>query len=234
MNSAESLIGRVQDLVKDGSFGPSFILEKLNDGLAEVAQMTSPPDLVAVDVELELSAGEKTVLMPADFYGPRIFKLFNRTDNVPCIVVYRFSDFAHIMKRFSSVDIECACLKGKSLLVSGVPTKDTVLEVTYSREPIIFEGENDDGSAITYLPFRLGEQAIVSYAAWKIYSHIEDGIDGRKVNSESFKVDFIEAVAKIIDHFGMESREREPERVVDGMGITSDAESAYDPFSWRL
>lgn len=230
MHGAESLIERVQSLVKDGSFGPSFILEKLNDGLAEVAQMTTPPDLVEADVELEVEAGEKFISMPSNFYGPRILRLHNATDDVACVVVYRFSDFAHISRKFGSLGIRSACLKGKTLHVSGIPSSRTVLEVTYHREPEVFSSITDNGDGITYLPFRLGEQAIVSYAAWRIYSHIEDGIDGRKVNSAAFKSDFLEAVGKIIDHFGMEARGREPERVADLQGITVDSEYRGDPF----
>ena len=233
MQSATILIGRVQELIKDGSFGPSFIIEKLNDGLAEVVQMTTPPDLVALDIELDLAPGDKTIAVPDDFYGPRILKLHNRTDDQPCAIVYRFVDFAHISRRFSGMGVRAACLKGKTLHVSGVPAVSTTLEMSYLREPTIFVDQNDKGTEITYLPFRLGEQAIVNYAAWRIYSHIEDGVDGRRVNTAEFKADFLDATAKIMDYFGMEAREKEPERVPDLMGI-SDASFGFDYDLGRL
>lgn len=221
MQSAAKLIERVQDLVKDGSFGPSFILEKLNDGLAEVTQITRPPDLVAVDVELDFAAGDKFISMPADFFGPRLLKLYNKTDDRPCVVVYRFVDLAHLSKKFAGTAVHAGCLKGKTLHVAGVPAVATTLEVSYLTEPTIFEDVDDDGSAITYLPFRLGEQAIISYAAWRIYTHIEDGVDGKKVNTDKHHADFLDALAKIVDHFGMEAREAEPETVPDLMGISA-------------
>ena len=221
MQSATILIGRVQELIKDGSFGPSFILEKLNDGLAEVVQMTSPPDLVELDVELDVYAGEKTVSMPDNFYGPRILRLYNATDGVPCMIVYRFVDFAHVSLRNPGTAVRAACLKGKTLHLAGVPAASTTLEVTYLREPEIFSGTTDSGADITYLPFRLGEQAIVSYAAWRIYQHIEDGVDGKKVNTDAFRADFLDATAKILDHFGMEAMEKEPELVPDLIGMTT-------------
>jgi len=220
MQSATTLIDRVQALIKDGSFGPSFIIEKLNDGLAEVVQMTTPPDLVELDVEVDVDAGEKVVSMPAGFYGPRLLRVHNATSDTPCQVFYRFADFAHISKKFRSPEILAVCLKGKKLHVAGIPSVATTLEATYLREPEIFEDLSDDGSLIDYFPFRLGEQAIVNYAAWRIYAHIEDGVDGRKVNTDKFRVDFLDSVAKIIDYFGMEAREREPEFVRDGIGLT--------------
>lgn len=221
MQSAAKLIERVQDLIKDGSFGPSFILEKLNDGLAEVTQITRPPDLVAVDVELVLAPGDKFVSMPADFFGPRILKLYNKTDDYPCITVYRFVDLAHLSRQFQGAEVRAGCLKGKKLHVAGVPAAATTLEASYLIEPTILESVDDDGAAITYLPFRLGERAIVSYAAWQIYNIIEDGIDGKKVNTDKHHADFLDAMAKIVDHFGMEAREAEPETVPDLMGISA-------------
>ena len=230
MQSATTLIGRVQDLIKDGSFGPSFIIEKLNDGLAEVVQMTTPPDLVALDVELDLAPGDKTIAVPDDFYGPRILKLYNRTDDQPCAIVYRFVDFAHISRRFSGMGVRAACLKGKTLHVSGVPAVATTLEMSYLREPTIFVDQNDKGTEITYLPFRLGEQAIVTYAAWQIFDIIEDGIDGRKVNTEKAHAKFLDVVSKIMNHFGMEARESQPETVQDMIGISGDSAASW---SWE-
>ena len=232
MQSATTLIGRVQELIKDGSFGPSFILEKLNDGLAEVVQMTSPPDLVELDVELDIFANEKTVSMPVNFYGPRILKLWNQTDDAPCLVVYRFVDFAHISLRHPGAAVRAACLKGRTLHLAGVPTVSTTLLATYLREPEILASTEDTGETVTYLPFRLGEQAIVNYAAWRIYEHIEDGVDGKRVNTQHFRADFLDATAKIMDYFGMEAMEKEPELVPDFLGISGEPTLVGD--NWRL
>ena len=234
MQSATILIGRVQDLIKDGSFGPSFIIEKLNDGLAEVVQATTPPDLIETDDEIELDAFEKSILMPDAFYGPRLFKVYNATDDLPCQVYYRFTDFAHISRRFSGAEVRAVCLKGSRLHVAGIPAVPTTLEVTYLREPTVLSGEADDGAGITYLPFRLGEQAIVNYATWRIYEHIEDGVDGKKVNTDKFHANFLDSVAKIVDYFGMEAREKEPELVHDMIGITEGGRRDNSLFTGNL
>ena len=234
MQSATILIGRVQDLIKDGSFGPSFIIEKLNDGLAEVVQATTPPDLIETDIEVEVDAFEKTAQMPDNFYGPRLFKVYNATDDLPCQVYYRFTDFAHISRRFAGAEVRAVCLKGSRLHVAGIPAVPTTLEVTYLRQPTVLSGANDDGAGITYLPFRLGEQAIVNYAAWRIYEHIEDGIDGRKVNTDKFHANFLDSLAKILDYFGMEAREKEPEQVLDLIGISEAGLRNQDIFTGNL
>lgn len=230
MQSATTLIGRVQDLVKDGSFGPSFIVEKLNDGLAEVAIMTTPPDLVVTEAELSLSAGDKVVSMPEDFFGPRILRLYNQTDDVDCAIAYRMTDFVHLSRAFRDAHVRAGCLKGSKIHVAGIPTAGTVLLVDYIRQPDLFAGDTDDGSAITFLPFRLGEQAIVTYAAWQIFDIIEDGIDGRKVNTEKAHAKFLDVVSKIMHHFGMEARESQPETVQDMIGISGDSAASW---SWE-
>ena len=234
MQSATILIGRVQDLIKDGSFGPSFIIEKLNDGLAEVVQMTTPPDLVELDIEVDLSAGEKFASMPDNFYGPRLLKVYNATKGIPCQVFYRFSDFVHLSRKYGASDVQVVCLKGKSLHVAGIPNVFTTLEVTYLREPEILTGESDTGADITYLPFRLGEQAIVNYAAWRIYEHSEDGVDGKKVNTDKFRANFLDSVAKILDYFGMEAREKEPELAQDRIGLSESGLREYTLFTGNL
>ncbi|MCE5199073.1 hypothetical protein LLG39_08860 [bacterium] len=230
MQSATTLIGRVQDLVKDGSFGPSFIVEKLNDGLAEVTIMTNPPDLMVSDAELSLSAGDKFVSMPEDFFGPRILRLYNQTDDIDCAISYRMVDFVHISRAVRGTSVLAGCLKGSKVHVAGIPVADTTLLVSYIRQPDIFASENDDGSLITFLPFRLGEQAIVTYAAWQIFDVIEDGIDGRKVNTEKAHAKFLDAVAKIMNHFGIEAKESQPETVRDVMGISGDSSASW---SWQ-
>lgn len=234
MQDATTLIGRVQDLVKDGSFGPSFIIEKLNDGLAEVVQIAMPPDLVELDIEVDVFVGEKFASMPANFYGPRLLGVRNTSTQMPCEIFYRFSDFAQISRRFPSGEIRAVCLKGRKLHVAGIPSATTTLEVTYLREPEILTGESDTGEDITYLPFRLGEQAIVNYAAWRIYEHIEDGVDGKKVNTDKFRANFLDSTAKILDYFGMEAREKEPETVQDRIGLTEEGRRSQNLFVGNL
>ena len=223
MQSATTLIGRVQSLVKDGSFDSSFILELLNDGIFEVAIATTPPSLVSHDVRIIIPAGADSVIMPSDFFGPRILSLVSSDRKERISVLYRIEELQTTCKAtgFSACNM-FAVLKGNRLLVSERRDSSYTLLATYNSTPIVFESIDDSGENIDFLPIRLGEISIVNYAAWRIYSHIEDGVDGKKVNSETYQADFLDATAKIMNYFGMEAKEQEPELVSDLIGISGD------------
>lgn len=221
MKSAETLIGLVQEIVKDGSFGPSFILSKLNDGLFDICDLTNPPSLVKHEQELEVASDEKYVAVPSDFFGSRLFGLYNQTDDIACKVVYRLADFVHFTRRYAGIgNIKAACLKGRSLHFAGVPDKDTMLLISYMAEPAVFLSETDTGDAIDYLPPRIGENAIVAYAAKEIYAIIEDGVDGQKRNTEKWEATYALELSKISARFGIEAKEAPPEQVEDLVGIS--------------
>lgn len=221
MKSAETLIGLVQEIVKDGSFGPSFILSKLNDGLFDVCDLTNPPSLVKHEQELEVYAGEKYVAVPSDFFGSRLFGLYNQTDGIECKVIYRLADFAHLSRKYASIkEIKAACIKGRTMHLAGAPGHNTTLLISYMAEPTIFSSETDLGDSIDYLPPRIGENAIVAYAAKEIYSIIEDGVDGKKTNTEKWESAYALELSKISSRFGIEAKEAPPEQVEDRVGIS--------------
>jgi len=220
MQSAEKLIERVQKIVKDGSFGPSFILDRLNDGLMAVVMEVSPPDLVVIDGEVTFAIGDKVVDMPGDFLGPRVNEVYNSTIEEKCSVYYRFSDFVHISKIRSPGDITHVCIKGKKIHAAGIPLRENTLLVHYLSTPPLFSSINDNGSNITFLPDLLGEEAIVAYAASSIFMIIEDGIDGKQYNTDKHLFVYKAKLEAISSFFGMESKEREPEQVRDMIGIS--------------
>ena len=221
MKSAETLIGLVQEIVKDGSFGPSFILSKLNDGLFDVCDLTNPPSLVKHQEELEVAADEKYVAVPSDFFGSRLFGLYNQTDRIECKVVYRLADFVHLSRLYADIkEIKAACVKGRTIHLAGIPDHDTMLLISYMSEPAIFLSEADTGEDIDYLPQRIGENAIVAYAAKEIYAIIEDGVDGKKTNTEKWEAAYALELSKISSRFGIEVKEAPPEQVEDLVGIS--------------
>lgn len=221
MQSATILIGRVQELIKDGSFGPSFILEKLNDGLFDICDLTSPPSLVKHEEELVISSGEKYVAVPSDFFGSRLFGLYNQTEDIECKVVYRLADFVYLSKKYAGIkEVRAACVKGRTIHFAGIPDHYTTLLISHMKEPTVFSSEADTGAGVDYLPPRIGENAIVAYAAKEIYAVIEDGVDGKKTNTEKWESVYAMELSKITARFGIEAKEAPPEQVEDLVGIS--------------
>jgi hypothetical protein len=220
MQSARNLIDRVKSIVKDKSFTDEFILEKLNDGLADVAIRATPPELVAHEVELELDPGDKFTSVPSDFFGGRIYTLYNQTDDMHCKVCYRLSDFVQLSKKYQDSVVRAACLKGRTIHCAGIPTKSTILLISYLKAPVFFEDVQDDGSGIIYLPERVGDSAVVNYAAMQLFALIEDGVDGASVNTSKMLAFYEQDLSRMIAFFGPEAGDSSPETVSDMMGIS--------------
>ena len=104
--------------------------------------------------------------------------------------------------------------------LAGAPGHNTTLLISYMAEPTIFSSEADLGDSIDYLPPRIGENAIVAYAAKEIYSIIEDGVDGKKTNTEKWESAYALELSKISSRFGIEAKEAPPEQVEDRVGIS--------------
>jgi len=219
MQSAQAIINRVKLIVKDESFADVFILEKINDGLAEIALRTSPPDLVVRDVELEVSPDESLVLMPHDFFGPRLYSVKNATDDILCKVFYRLSEFSNFVDFYKKNTLNAVCLKGKTLHLSCLPGKPVILHVSYQKTPIFFENVADSGDAILYLPERIGESAVVNYAAMQLFFVIEDGIDGKSVNTSKALSLYEQDISRLLSFFGIEATESSPETILQGMSF---------------
>ena len=211
MQSAAILIDRVQRLVKDGSFDPSFILELMNDGLFDICILVSPPDCIVYNYEMSFFENEAEAKLPDDFLGPRILSIKDKYYDKIESVFYRIEDFDLSKKSNNSTQF---CVKGKTIIISPEPESESTYYLTYRKEPVIFSNLSDDGSAINYLPTRVGDKAVVEYATWKIYEHIEDGIDGAVRNTEKFKGMYAETIASITNYFGTESKEKSPETIL--------------------
>ena len=211
MQSAAILIDRVQRLVKDGSFDPSFILELMNDGLFDICILVNPPDCIVYNYEMSFFENEAEAKLPDDFLGPRILSIKDKYGDKIDSVFYRVEDFDLSKNSNNSTQF---CVKGKTIIISPEPESESTYYLTYRKEPIIFSDLSDNGSEINYLPTRIGDKAVIEYATWKIYEHIEDGIDGATRNTEKFKSMYAETIASIANYFGIESKEKAPETIL--------------------
>jgi len=218
MQSAEQLISRIKEIIKDNSFSDAFILEKINDALAAISISTKPPGLIVNDKEIIISPGDTSAILPENFFGPRLLMAYNDTDRVYCSISHRVSEFP---MHGDSGSLRHICLKGREILLADSPKISTSLLVSYMSVPIFFEGVTDSGDDIIYLPSRLGESAVVNHVATNLFSHIEDGIDGKSVNTSKMLSFYEKDLLDIVNFFGIEAQESFPETVVDMSGVSS-------------
>lgn len=206
MQSATELINRVRGIVGDSSSIPR-IFEHLNDGLAHIVRTVRPPDLQDFG-NIRVPANERVASLPSDFFGPRIFEAKNMTSGeLIKKIYYRNVEFTRDYPEIECGPIEALLIRGSQMFFSFIPQRDEDIQIKYLRKPTYFTSMDDDGSEITYLPDRLGERAVMFYAAVEEFRIIEDGVDGDKRNMADAKSAMLEVFAELVDYYGTENRE---------------------------
>lgn len=206
MQSATGLINRVRGIVGDKALVPR-IFENLNDGLAHIVRAVRPPDLQVFATVL-VEASWKLAILPLDFYGPRIFEARNLTTGEPIRrIYYRNVEFARWYPTVEPGHVEAILIRGSNMFVAGIPEVEESIEIKYLKKPVYFTDLDDDGEDITYLPERLGEKALVFYAAMEEFRIMEDGTDGDKKNMADMKLSLAETMVEIATYFGVENLE---------------------------
>ncbi len=196
MYSGKEIIGRVIDKVQDDSLAYQA-LSQLNNGLLAVSGLVLLSKLQQVSNVLTI-AGKPSVPLPAGFsrglFGACPEKDLSRRFNIVssrASMVYRFGNMQN------AGHVNSVCATGGALLYQNIPSKPEVLVLFYYRKPMpILDNDNDiDGFDDNVLLF--GTEAIYNYACWMLYDQIEDGIEGRKVNTEFHRGEFLRNVMLI-------------------------------------
>lgn len=206
MQSANELIERVRGIVGDAASVPR-IFQNLNDGIARVVRNTRPPDLQISDT-VEVAIGSASAQMPELFFGPRVFSAKNLTTGLNLrSVFYRNVEFLRTYPEIGAGPVEAVLIRGNTVWVANRPTVKEILEFKFLSKPTYFKSVDDKGRDILYLPDRLGEKALVMYAAMEEYRIIEDGVDGDEKNFLRCEKALIETEGAIREYFGTENFE---------------------------
>jgi hypothetical protein len=91
-------------------------------------------------------------------------------------------------------DIEACTLEGDILWYAPIPSVATSLTIVYQALPATLVS---DGNIPSDIPSLLHRDLIVNKTALVFYDHIEDGIEGLKVNKNSAEVDYERALNKL-------------------------------------
>lgn len=189
MNKAD-LVSAVSEVVQDTSWTSAKILAILNRGLLEIAgggnrnwglPLCGPlPDLltsgtIATDTNNNVSLTSLTTAYHRD-----LFRVTDASGNK--IKIYQ--SFMKFMDDYQGLTkngtVEAVALKGNTLYYQGVPSAAQTLTLWYYMTPTPLTTE---ASTPSCLPDWLHYRLLVNYAAMEIFSKIEDGIDGAKVNT---------------------------------------------------
>lgn len=232
MEGVGVMIDRVRRIIKDNSFGDDQIFDYINDGIYEVAMIVRPPSLIVFDYEITFAANTNIAPAPADFLGPSLMIAKLKASGMNLAVSSRVTEFDVQFSRRLNV-LHSICAKGNSFLINSSPTTETIVLVTYLKNPTIYLSMSDNGSTIDAFVPRIGENAVVAYAAKEIFNIIEDGVDGDKRNTANYERVFATAISRLGAHYGIENSEAMPSFIVHG-GISDSSSSPSVPSGRRM
>jgi len=175
------LIDEVVDIVQDPKLGETRIKHLLNEGYEHSLFATSDPL-----PDLEKQATVTTVLdtafttLPSDYLRDLNWVYDATTD---CRITLLGS--LQLLKiKYPGLaktgNIEHAAASLNKLYYQGIPSVKRELSINYFRKPTLLHNDRDEPDM---LPSHLHRRLLVNYACKALFSRIEDGMDGKKVNT---------------------------------------------------
>ncbi len=106
-------------------------------------------------------------------------------------------------------DIEFIVLRGANLIYYPVPRTEKTITCAFYKRTTPLVNDNDEPVALSPAD---QEDLLASYALWKIWARIEDGIEGQKVNTAYYKGEFFTIYNSIDTTITVGQSQPEPDR----------------------
>jgi hypothetical protein len=90
---------------------------------------------------------------------------------------------------------------GKRLIYRDVPAVAATLTVHYYEAP---DDLDDDTDEPTWVPEHLHRKLYVAYVCKEIFNKIEDGVEGRKINTEYYMSEFASGLLALEEAIGVD------------------------------
>lgn len=178
------LADRVLGVVKDSSFDETSVVELLNDCAGAVSRRFIIPSLDAASTVTALSTGS-SIPLPANFQRNLYFcddgTSFN--DIQVCNSKDQLSRYYDPGLTKQATLIRGVAAVRPLLYYAPIPIADTVLTIRYQQKPsaITLSTELDDH----ILPYGFTD-IWENYVLWKLFSKIEQGMEGQKVDTSYY------------------------------------------------
>lgn len=214
MAKVRDIISLAMDSVQDSSF-ESRMLGLAGRAVGFVAGMVRLPALTVVDSPLVVAAGAKTASMPDDYN--RDLLLAYQDGRRLNLFPESFITFRRLRPNYLTAtgsQVTDLAVQGKTLYLYPAPTPGATLHLTYQGNPPAIEPgtEIDD-----IIPAPFGSDLVEYYLCRECFSRIEDGIEGRKVNTDYYNGQFLQSFAALEAHIG--TRDSEPQTIMDECGL---------------
>jgi hypothetical protein len=211
VHTSHTLADDVLEVVQDPSYTYADVLQYFNDCLMDLAGEFLLPDLDTwVDIATDPNVDH--VRLPVRFMK-NLRYAHSTTQNRE---IRRYGGLSQLYRLFSQLDLTGrvlgVCAQGADLYYQRIPSSAETIRINFYRFPDRMESRFDKA---TCLPDHLVKPLLLNYAAMEIFSLIEDGIEGAKINTSKHSKEYDKYRVKLLMFIGPE--EREPEEIVDEM-----------------
>lgn len=178
---ASALITKVSNAVKDTSFSNDDILALLNEGQLDIAgggtrqhglPLVAPLPELLTSGTISATSNAVSKPMPSDYHRGAFMVVDASGEEIT-----QLGSQITYLERYPILEVgstDVCNIVGTTFYYAPAETQTITLH--YYRKPVDMETTDEpDG-----IPVHLQERLLVNYAAWKMYSIIERGIDGNK------------------------------------------------------
>lgn len=201
---AVDLLTELADIVDDPGLSTTTLLLRLNDAQMAIAEDVFLPGLAGgVDTVVATSAG-MSANVPAT-YHKRIYLAKNVTTGG---AVALFDNIGLLARHIQGIpaddnegDVSALTVHNGKILYQNVPTSDQIISLMFYRLPVAMTAASTsypDGMAGARSAAKEAfDRAILNHAAWKCFERIEQGLDGRKVDTDHYENEFKRAMLEV-------------------------------------
>jgi hypothetical protein len=205
--NAETLIATLGGMVQEPSLDAEGLLAKLNAAQLAVAEEDGIflPALADGIASITAEAGEMFADLPLT-YHKRFYLAKNTTTNGSVIVFDNIGMMAQSLGDIPSIslqgDVYAITVHAGRVLFQRTPTANQTISTMFYRLPVPMTESNKsfpDGllGSRSSLVEDAFDRALLHHAAWRIFSGVEQGLEGRKVDTEYHFGEFRRAIADL-------------------------------------
>lgn len=189
MATASALAKRVLRVIQDAKYSETVVLGFFNDCAKKISERYIIPNL---DVEGTITTVTNlwSVPVPANFQrnlyfalGPDKQSIFVIDSKEKLMACFNGGDTTK-----TGIRAEGVAAVGGSIFYAPIPVEAQTITLSYQRKPTTIVAPDE----IDLLPGYTSEQdeMMVNYACWKIFSEIEQGVEGAKVDTSYYSALF--------------------------------------------
>lgn len=198
--TAGKIYQKVFKIHRDKSFGFSETLDLFNECYADIAAANDIfLPLLETDSTVNTVLSQNYVDLPTDFQK-KLLKCYSVSQKC---WIEQYSSISVLLGKGHQVDDPGAvwgvAIRNRRLYYQYIPETAETLKLYYYKTPTLM---TDISSTPDALPDHLAEPLLKSYACWKIYDLIEDGVDDPKINTIKWEREYNQNLFKLKSHLG--------------------------------